>query len=1124
MAITGKQDFTGGITRRKRVSWADRAILSKLDGYWVKDGVLVGEGMVDLLNTFTDPHVPGVNVSEAPVPEQMPFAFREAGSTILIARDGTDTIREFETRIAVVSMSGAAAGTGYTVGDVLTLAGGTGGTVTVTSISGGGATGPVTGVSLTTGGYGYSVGVKATTGGTGAGNCTVNVTSVAKAWDDPAGNPDLPDVPDDAVPIRLGSDQVIFPTVGSDAKLMVYEPRSPTTKLRPLGFKGPCDYAASEKPIVTASASAALQLFDCNDAETDWVAVEEGVTPTTTADAVVIVIDSTSDANSVLAKKDLGAVGVSPTGKSYLVFDIAIENDEQNYTYAGLFPNDATMYPSGYIFELYSDQACAALIAAYYIPKCTQEGLVYRFAINIGTLTTTIKGIAIKTAAFWDFPTGDPFTIRLWSEPFAAAGDWSQKGNFLLPAVAWNKGGWAAILAQTGTGVTGYLDVPPTGNLLTKGDFEPTCTWNTHWVRNDTGQVTLQTASARSGSYGVSLHGSDAHTHNITSGSSAGAGTSIEPGREYCLELYYRKPSGSDVSWRVEIVQHSAAHAVLETNSWPSGATWYAASLTDFVKFLSHFSANAAANHCHVVITVGIATPERLLDCDDIAIYPANQASSNCTYLLQTFSQGGTNQTPGNPYVRYAYGFRGKDRLSVVVYDPMVSNPSNESDSLFADPWRTYANAITLPGTTDVMDDYGDYVTHFVIYRSIYMPLEAEGAGAWGNWDFIKSLTIGATGTYTDAGVDDPALVDGFAVPAIMETRNDPPSSARYLAYLNGRVYAFGLDWNETDGVWKRVLWGEVSSQGKPWAFPTTVDADSLVTDGVEISCPVVTGSEIRGCIVVGDDIFVYTDMEYFVLRGDNPLTGWRWIRVDDVGLASNRSLASRRGVLIGLAPDNYFYRYTTAGAINISKERIDITDIYGMSVDLTKPHNAVMWRDEYIFFASNQSGMLLKCDLTETAWRIRTTAALLNCVGISTDGVDVFGLTNELNVAAPYAAALDLFGSLTADGLLANTTRTIASQYIQVGPLGRDVQVDHALFEVDGSDGEAVGLTYGILGKEANAVVAGTGFTTDASITRYEPKIGQWAEAIKITVSYVGVAPPDIHGFGLNYDVKVVR
>jgi hypothetical protein len=78
----------------------------------------------------------------------------------------------------------AAGGTGYTVGDVLTVVGGTktvAATVTVATISGGGGTGPVATVTVTLGGN-YSAppaNPASTAGGTGT-LCTLTLTSVSK--------------------------------------------------------------------------------------------------------------------------------------------------------------------------------------------------------------------------------------------------------------------------------------------------------------------------------------------------------------------------------------------------------------------------------------------------------------------------------------------------------------------------------------------------------------------------------------------------------------------------------------------------------------------------------------------------------------------------------------------------------------------------------------------------------------------------------------------------------------------------------------------------------------------------------------------------------------------------------
>ena len=78
--------------------------------------------------------------------------------------------------ISTVASAPTAGGTGYTTGDILTVAGGMGGTVSVVAGSG-----IVTAVTKVTGGVGYTTGTgQSTVGGTGSG-CTVNISAVTTA-------------------------------------------------------------------------------------------------------------------------------------------------------------------------------------------------------------------------------------------------------------------------------------------------------------------------------------------------------------------------------------------------------------------------------------------------------------------------------------------------------------------------------------------------------------------------------------------------------------------------------------------------------------------------------------------------------------------------------------------------------------------------------------------------------------------------------------------------------------------------------------------------------------------------------------------------------------------------------
>lgn len=120
-----------------------------------------------------------------------------AATKTIIHRTGT---------VKTVDMVGAAAGTGYQVNDVLTLAGGTtGATVTVATIGG---SGEVLTITLTTKGYGHTTGVKATSGGSGSG-CTVNISALETAMTHPYSK------------LAVGDKVTISGTVSNDATVTV---------------------------------------------------------------------------------------------------------------------------------------------------------------------------------------------------------------------------------------------------------------------------------------------------------------------------------------------------------------------------------------------------------------------------------------------------------------------------------------------------------------------------------------------------------------------------------------------------------------------------------------------------------------------------------------------------------------------------------------------------------------------------------------------------------------------------------------------------------------------------------------------------------------------------------------
>jgi len=161
---------------------------------------------------------------------------------------------------------------------------------------------------------------------------------------------------------------------------------------------------------------------------------------------------------------------------------------------------------------------------------------------------------------------------------------------------------------------------------------------------------------------------------------------------------------------------------------------------------------------------------------DDIPPDPGTEGNS--ASVVESFPPSLTNFTPDHPLVRYAYCFRAKDALSVgALYNQMLSNPSLHSASVFADPWRTYSLSITLPtnaGGNDVIDDYGDYVTHALIYAQTYSGLGLDELtnelGVWSDFRYIGRVPIAASMTYTDQGKVDVACTMNAATDTVSST------------------------------------------------------------------------------------------------------------------------------------------------------------------------------------------------------------------------------------------------------------------------------------------------------------------------------------------------------------------
>ncbi len=107
--------------------------------------------------------------------------------------------------------------------------------------------------------------------------------------------------------------------------------------------------------------------------------------------------------------------------------------------------------------------------------------------------------------------------------------------------------------------------------------------------------------------------------------------------------------------------------------------------------------------------------------------------------VLESFPLSFSYFSPDHPQVEYLYSYRGIDQLSVgLLYNQMISDPSDESPAIFCDPWLTYTVTISFPGglNPNVMTEYGAYFTSVLIYRSVYDGLSQDQlTGSLGVWE-----------------------------------------------------------------------------------------------------------------------------------------------------------------------------------------------------------------------------------------------------------------------------------------------------------------------------------------------------------------------------------------------------
>ena len=1065
--ITGIRDFSGGETLQERVYADEHKKLALCSGYRGDDKSLVPEKLAKVITSA------GLDENDLPLASQAPASFVQDGATVIVARDASENIR------AMVD-----------------------------------STDP-----------GWSPAL---------GRCGVVAESLPSKT----------------------RDQIIFPGKGDSATLTAFEPLAQilgADSVRPLAFKGPLDYSSNVRPSVIPSDPYAAHLFLCGAVNT-WTAASDAVTVTNTETSTEIAISSSAAAGALIAKqKTYSHLGVPLSGCAYLVLDIAIKGDPQEYTQTGVFPNDPLMAPSGYMLEFYSDDNYTELVKTYHLPKCEKLGVPYRVAINISSLPafTVIKSMALRTTAFWDKPVDEGiapgvFTICLWSEPFDP--NWAHKGAFLLPPVIWNKGAWAEALSVTNEQTNVSPVLPVIGNIIANNSFEEIYGSSSyrgakHWEPVAHGSDSVG-PYGRTGAKALILRNKYNRYAPVgyvisNGGESVDGRASVVAQQSYWFEFYHR--ATADVLWAAEVIFHKADHSVPDDGviRFPGADEWYTSAISDtWQLFKTLVVAPLLADHVHIRFIQKHWEEADFVRAytyiDDVAFYPVNIVPDNCAYILQVASGADGSWDSTFSSVEYVYSYLGTDRLAAGLYNHMISNPSDKSSpAVFADPWRTYDVIMTTEADEweeeeeeeegegggeepeapikTVVDEYGDYVTHALVYRRIH-----DGATqTWSDFEFIAAVPIASTMTYTDASIDSTdAMVNNVPVPAVLEVNNDYLATARHVCYRERRVKAFTLNWSQIEGKWGYLLGVAISSDGKPWAFPTGVSEEVLVTDGMWTEVEAVTGSEIRGVLATQNDEFVALDTEYFVLRGDNPQSGWRFIRGGGVGLADGRCWTDCNGVPIGLAPDGYFYAYIPGNTKPVSKFEIART------IDLSKPHDAVFCQDRFIFLCNETSEAggrqkLLIRDHTTGAWttRIYSQRAL---VGMCTDGVRVFGVSSD-------GCVVDMFNAV--GGTAADQTHTVTTAFLQIAPEGYDVQVTGLLVEVE-TDQDALNLAFTINSKgrlKASPPIT-RALTVNKNTTRYRVPASLLAEAVQVSMTYVGANPPTIRYLGVEHDTEPVR
>lgn len=948
----------------------------------------------------------------------------------------------------------------------------------------------------------------------------------------------LCDMEDDSMMVRMGK-QVVIPCLDG---LKVWEPGTDHGTVRLLSIKSPEDYIEGAKPTATLTQNSAVMLF--SDTANNWVA-DKGGSPDEDASRVIFPLTSAST-NGCIASRSIGATGISLSGLEWMLLDVKITGDTQDYSRTGLFVNNPGLIPSGYSLRLFSDESCTTLITSILIPKLETDSKIHRCLFNVAGFTSTVKGVGLYAEDFCVPPAGSGTrSITLYTEAWRS--DWKHKGSFLLPAFSFS----ASPLSEYTKVDAGVASSSATNLLADHGGFEQTIVDKTvidGWSKEGglageplpyvSGQdwyiseVKTYRDMPRSGSVSCNIEGNQSTKDEDDIDRIKQIKSEVvacKANTRYKLEYWIRRPrivtgtrwGDPEVYDTVKFYSKITATGSATSYLYPfhSGGVWSATDLNqseiisstmreewcsnDYKQIIDYFVTPSTATG--IAVTIGVNPTDFYggVNVDDVSLTEVNVNASGSTYIIQDFADDGSDVTNELPQMRYRYAFCGKSSSSTRDYYLMISNPSADSSpTLVADPWGSFTITASIP--TGVATDYAGLITDIAFYRSVY----DVTLGTWGQYYLCgKGVISAGSASCIDTGDIVDLYVGDFALPYVMETSNDFGFSAKHVTYADNRLYCGNLEYALDEGQtvtssWQRATTMQISTWNKAYAFPTTTDSTSPPSYGSELEGFTKLTSDIRHIDNVGSTKFVFGDQEIYAIAGNNSSDGWYAVQADTIGCISSRFAVCRREGIIWYDGD-YFYMLTGEGVQNISSMRIK----KGM-IDLTKSYGACGCSSKYYCYCYYDGAWsLLEYDLYLNAWFVHVSP-----------------MYELKSICSSYDTAYGVIESGTDDSIVQITgtaveigDRVITTAYIACGDPSVDTQLSEALIDasVTANCTATVVITY--LGKKNDTVTRTIAMTPD--VTRYHVNVNALASAAKISVSFDDANCPKINFIGFLYD-----